>query len=93
MSRSQFKWSGGNDLHFTINCTCPSDKWKDSNIADIMKTDILLSGYADNHFFDVVNEKPRTISCKCGKQYNVQWFRDGVECSPIEKEKVVEQIN
>lgn len=39
-----------------------------------------LTGYADDYFFDAVNKVPSESHCAgCGKAYNVQWFRDGVE--------------
>jgi hypothetical protein len=87
--KKQFKWSGGRDLHYTIKCTCPSEKWKGTDIEHLMTTDILLSGYADDYFFDEVNKEPRTIDCKCGKRYGVQWFRDGVECNELKSAEVL----
>lgn len=81
--KKPFKCIGGRDLHYKIQCTCPSERWKDTDVADLFKTTILLSGYADDYFFDAVNKDPKVIKCKCGKQYSVQWFRDGVECSTL----------
>jgi len=85
--RKPFKRSGGNDLHYRIECTCPSERWKDSPVAHIMKTEILLSGYADDFFFDEVNKSPRVTKCSCGKEYQYQWFRDGIEINLKEETK------
>ena len=63
--REQFRNPGGRDLYFDFRCAC-SHK-------------IRLTGYADNYFFDVVNAKPNKIKCKCERNHEVQWFRDGVE--------------
>ena len=81
--KKPFNWTGGNDLHFSFNCTCPSELFKDSDIADIMKTTITLAGYADDFFFEVVHKEPRIYQCTCNKQYKYQWFRDGIECEEV----------
>jgi len=78
--RQAIKWTGGRDLSFTLQCSCPDKRWADkTDIAHLFKTKIRLSGYADDHFFDNVNKEPRKISCECGNSWMVQWFRDGVE--------------
>jgi hypothetical protein len=81
--RKQFTCPNGRDLYFSFKCTCPSYLFKDSDIADIMKTTIKLSGYADDYFFDEVNKEPRLFQCTCNKQYKYQWFRDGIECEEV----------
>lgn len=66
------------DLYAKFNCTCPAKRWKDSNISHIMKTEITLSGYNDDYFFNTVNKEPREHTCTCGKVYLFQWKEDGV---------------
>lgn len=79
MSRLPFEQSR-NDLHFKIECTCPSKLFEGSDIAHLMKTTIRCSGYDDDNFFDNVNRTPRRSKCgTCGRPYRIQWFRDGVE--------------
>ena len=63
--REQFRCIGGRDLAFDFRCACSRK--------------IRLSGYADDYFFDRVNAKPTKIECNCGRNHEVQWFRDGVE--------------
>lgn len=76
--RQEFK-QHHNDLYLKIPCTCASDLFKGTSVAHIMKHNIVLTGYADDYFFDVVNAKAHTGSCKCGHKYQYQWFRDGIE--------------
>ena len=38
--------------------------------------------------FDEVNKEPKQGECKCGRQYTVQWFRDGIEAEFIEPSKI-----
>ena len=81
--KKQFTCPNGRDMYFSFKCTCPSHLFKDSDIADIMKTTITLVGYADDFFFEVVHKEPRIYQCTCNKQYKYQWFRDGVECEEV----------
>lgn len=68
----------GRDLVVEFSCDCPSDTFKDSPIAHLMKHKIKLYGYNDSNFFDNVNKEPRTMTCKCGKVYQYQWKREHV---------------
>lgn len=77
--RQQFR-ALSRDLFYDFECGCPDPKWADSAVADIMKTRIKISGYADDNFFDNVNREPREAACRnCGRRFQAQWFRDGVE--------------
>jgi hypothetical protein len=87
--KHQFTCPNGRDMYFSFKCTCPSALFKDSDIADIMKTTITLSGYADDYFFNEVNIEPRIYQCICNKQYRYQWFRDGVEYEEIKDIEVI----
>jgi len=73
----EFKGIGGRDLAAEFKCTYPSKLFKGTDIEHIMKETIRLSGYEDSHFFDVVNKEPRELTCRCGKEYTQQWFREG----------------
>jgi hypothetical protein len=87
--RKQFTCPNGRDMYFSFKCTCPSDLFKNTDIAHLMETTITLSGYADDYFFNEVNREPRTFKCKCNKIYKYQWFRDGVECEEIKDAEVI----
>lgn len=67
---------GGRDLSASFYCTCPSELFKGIEIEHIMKTLIRLTEYNDSYFFNEVNKEPRSLTCKCGKQYTQQWFAD-----------------
>lgn len=70
----------GRDLFFESECSCPDPKWQDRPIMASFKSRVRLSGYADDNFFDRVNAAPRSGECRvCGRKYQYQWFRDGVE--------------
>lgn len=71
----------GNDLYFTLECSCLDDRFKDSEVAYLFKTQIQLTGYYDSYFFTEVNKEPRICQCKCGREFKFQWFVDGVEAS------------
>lgn len=43
--------TGRNDIVAEFECTCPSAKWKGTNIEHLMNTKITLWGYADYNFF------------------------------------------
>lgn len=81
MKKQQFK-AIGHDLYFRFDCSC---QHKDDSLAKLgMKHQITLTGYADDYFFDVVNKEPRIIKCdKCGKEFEYQWFRDGIICEKL----------
>lgn len=65
MKQVKFR-SLSNDLFAEFKCDC----------GDIYR----LSGYNDNYFFSVVNERPQVIKCpKCNKEYAVHWTREGVK--------------
>jgi hypothetical protein len=70
----------GRDLYFDLKCTC-SYRTDNLYFANLLKHTIKLSGYADDNFFDRVNAEPLEGTCKCGRKYRVQWFRDGVEAA------------
>jgi|GEM_PF-5092791 len=79
-----FEYSSlGNDLFAKFYCDCPSELFKGTPVEHIMKTNITLSGYNDDYFFDVDNKEPREYKCKCGKRYSYQWKRNGVEVEEI----------
>jgi hypothetical protein len=78
MKTLEIRTNNGRDIYADFECVCPSDLFKDSPIAHIMKQRILLAGYNDDYFFDVVNKEPREHECKCGIKRLVQWTRDGV---------------
>lgn len=86
MQTARLPWecSGRNDLYCRVKCTCPSDLFKDSSVSHIMKHVIVLIGYNDAYFWDEVNKEKREGTCKCGKKYFYQWFRDGVDFEWIE---------
>ena len=73
----EIRFIGGNDLAVDFRCTCPSEMWKGTDIEHIMKERIHLHGYNDANFWDNVNSEPRKLTCKCGKSYTQQWFRNG----------------
>jgi hypothetical protein len=79
-TRQPFRASG-RDLYFDLHCTCPDPRWEGTEIAHLMQTKIMLTGYADDNFFDNVNAAPRDGACRCGRRYRAQWFRDGVEAA------------
>ena len=72
------------DLFFELQCTCPNKSFVGTNVEDLMKHTIRLSGYADDNFFDNVNKEPMHLACQCGRKFTVQWFRDGVEAAFID---------
>lgn len=73
----------GNDLFAEFHCSCPAKEYKDTGLADIMKTKIKLSGYNDAYFFNDINKTPAIISCVCGKKYSTQWKRSGVSVEEV----------
>lgn len=77
--------TGRNDIVAELECTCPSAKWKGTNIEHLMNTKITLWGYVDYNFFDNVNKEPREFACSCGKKYSQQWFKNG--------SVIIEEIN
>jgi hypothetical protein len=72
-----------NDLFAEIECKCPNERYKGSAVYELMKTKIKITGYADNHFFNVVNKEPRFLQCKCGRKYQYQWKPEGVEYKEV----------
>jgi len=73
-----------NDLFAEFECECPREEFKDDpDLAKLFKTKIRLTGYNDSYFFDEVNKEPRVRECKCGRKYNIQWTRKGVEVELI----------
>jgi hypothetical protein len=84
MERKPFKQLS-NDLFFRLKCTCPDPKYAESNIAHLMKREILFTGYNDANFFDAVNSEPAFGACNCGRKYSIQWFRDGVEAAWVDE--------
>lgn len=72
-----------NDLYADLKCECPNPRYIGTDLEPIMKHYIQLVGYSDANFFDNVNAEPRVNSCRCGRPYRVQWFRDGVEAEFI----------
>lgn len=75
------------DLFFDLPCTCPNPRFEHGPIADLMTYTLMLTGYADDYFFDTVNREPREGNCRCGRRYRVQWFRDGVEAAWLDGEE------
>ena len=43
------------DLYADFKCTCPSERFKGTDIEDIMKTTITLRGYDDDYFFNITH--------------------------------------
>src|SRR3990167_7823764 len=69
----------GRDLYVTTECECLDPRKADSAVAHLFHTPVTLTGYADDHFFDIVNADPRFGVCVgCGRRYEFQWRRDGV---------------
>ena len=68
----------GRDLYCELQCACPDPKWADTEVAHLFKRKITLVGYADDHFFDVVNRHPQERQCECGRRLMYQWTRGGV---------------
>ncbi len=80
----------GRDLFIDLECTCPSPLFVGSDIEHLMPRILHLSGYADDNFFDNVNAEPMKGKCSgCGRPYQVQWFRDGVEVHFLEGSRTV----
>ena len=67
------------DLFFDLECTCLDPRFAHSEIAHLFKTKVHCTGYADDNFFDNVNAEPRVFKCKCGREFQIQWFPNGVE--------------
>jgi hypothetical protein len=78
MKRKSFK-PLGRDLYFELECTCPHPLFQDSDVSHLFKNKVKLRGYDDDYFFDTVNAAPRKGACSCGRTFQYQWFRDGVE--------------
>lgn len=71
---------GGRDIYADkVECSCPNPLFKGTNVEYLMKTNIRLSGYADDYFFDTVNKEPREAACDCGRKFKYQWLRSHVE--------------
>lgn len=67
-----------NDIYARLECSCPYTT-EAGQVIDFMTTRIQLVGYDDANFFDNVNREPRKQSCKkCGREFMVQWTREGV---------------
>lgn len=83
MKREQYR-ALGRDLYFDLPCGCVNprhDPTQDVTTPFYVPKEYrhILKGYADNYFFDEVNAAPRIGKCQCGRSYQVQWFRDGIE--------------
>ena len=92
LERRPFKALGW-DLFFDLRCSCRDPRFADSEIADLMPYTIKLSGYADDHFFDIVNAGPSYSTCRCGRKFRFQWFRDGVEACFLPAPRASRPIN
>jgi len=77
--KKPYESHNGRDLYFRLECTCLDPTFAHSAVAYLFKRNVTLTGYADANFFDNVNAQPRKGKCQCGREYQVQWFRDGVE--------------
>lgn len=78
----------GRDLYYDLKCTCPNRLFIGTDIEHIMKQNVTLTGYADNYFFDTVNAEPRIGKCGgCQREFQYQWFRDGVEAFFLDQEE------